>query len=312
MKASAPGKLFLIGEYAVLENGPAALVPVNQRAMVDLSVSDDSLITAITTSTEDIPVPNGQTGLPLLDAVLDTLDCRDRLNQHHLTMNTSAFYRDGKKLGLGSSAALTAALVRLFDPDASRSQQLADAVAAHRRFQGGTGSGADIALSVFESPIRFTTNEEPETLGLPDRLHMLAIWTGTSASTVNYVARMLAWQKENPTSWQLHLDQLVKTAEQFFSGAANTDTNQILATIDQYGRQLSLLSNDSRVNFYTDVHVALQKKVESARCVYKPSGAGGGDFGIAFSADKNELITLAEEIERENRYAFFLTSLSTG
>ncbi len=306
MKAAAPGKLFLLGEYAVLQGVPAALLPVKQQANVSLSETDPGLVTTRSDNERRLTSDEALEQLPLLAAVIRELNAESKLAAGHLLMDTSAFYQGDQKLGLGSSAALTAALTRLFLPDAEEPQLLSVADAAHRRFQGGAGSGADVALSVYRRPIVFQSARTPVSMNLPDNLHMLAIWTGTAASTVNYVNEMQTWQQAQPDRWAYHLESLADTVDEFIAAAANADTRQILATIDQYGRQLSLLSIESGVNFYTDVHAALQKKVESARCIYKPSGAGGGDFGIAFSADRNELKTLAEEMERENRYAFFL------
>jgi mevalonate kinase len=50
----------------------------------------------------------------------------------------------------------------------------------------------------------------------------------------------------------------------------------------------------------------MRKKVELAHCAYKPSGAGGGDYGIAYSTDKQELLTLADKLEREHSDTFVL------
>ena len=76
--------------------------------------------------------------------------------------------------------------------------------------------------------------------------------------------------------------------------------------IRQYNQYLHDFSKDSGANFYNDPHIALQKEVESARCVYKPSGAGGGDFGIAFSNDKDSITKLAEQMIEAGRTAFLI------
>jgi mevalonate kinase len=50
----------------------------------------------------------------------------------------------------------------------------------------------------------------------------------------------------------------------------------------------------------------MRKKVELAHCTYKPSGAGGGDYGIAYSTNKQELLTLADKLKREHSDTFAL------
>ena len=44
MKASAPGKLFIFGEYMVLEGGTALIYPAPLEAKTESVASEDSLV----------------------------------------------------------------------------------------------------------------------------------------------------------------------------------------------------------------------------------------------------------------------------
>ena len=55
IRASAPGKLFLLGEYAVLEGAPAMLTAVDRRVTVQITTSDRWRVTAV-------GLPGGQRG----------------------------------------------------------------------------------------------------------------------------------------------------------------------------------------------------------------------------------------------------------
>lgn len=301
MKVSAAGKLFLLGEYAVLEGGPALLTPVSQRANVTLG--SGSGVISIGSETVTITMTAALKQFPLLSAVREVLDT-DQLEHHALTLDTSQFYRNGQKLGLGSSAALTVALVKACRPDDTPEEvyQLADA--CHKHFQGGVGSGADIALAAMDTPIQFTLSEGPTPIQLPSDLHMLAIWTGQAASTTQLVGSVHDYRKAHPEKYRGHIEGLIETAKRGLKALSHQNSHQIVATIEQYDRQLENLSLDSSVNFYNQLHVEMRKKV---KLPYKPSGAGGGDFGIAYSTDKNEIITLSETLEREDIYSFPLT-----
>ena len=301
MKATAPGKLFLLGEYAVLEGGPALLVPVARRASVTLGESEGA-VTSITSETVTLTHRKAVSRFPLLDSVQRTLNT-PLLQERTLTLDTSAFFLDGQKLGLGSSAALTVALVRACGPDDSVKEIYRRAQASHQHFQGGLGSGADIALAVMDQPIRFARGETPQPLSLPGDLHMLAIWTGQSASTTELVGAMRDFKNSDPTRYRQHMEGLINTATACAEAVSDQDTGQILAGIEQYDRQLFRLSSESRVNFYNQLHLDMRNRV---KLTYKPSGAGGGDFGIACSTDKNELIALAEKLEREQTCSFLL------
>jgi phosphomevalonate kinase len=177
--------------------------------------------------------------------------------------------------------------------------QLADR--AHLAFQGGQGSGADIAVAALDASIRFQREQTPTPLQLPSDLHMLAIWTGVSASTRVYLEQLARWRAAKPSACERHMARLRGVAERFFEVSG---TDAVLQLIAEYDRYLNEFSQDSSLNFYNEPHIALRKEVESARCLYKPSGAGGGDFGIAFSADKNDIDNLAEAMKKQERIAF--------
>jgi len=306
MNASAPGKLFLVGEYAVLEGGPALLVPVKQRAKVTIEASNSSQVISHTTTVEKHSPEEALQHYPLLQATMTELGCLEQLQNAQLSLDTSEFFNRGVKLGLGSSAALTAALVKLFQPDATANERLAKAFRCHLAFQNGIGSGADIALAAMDETIVFKRGESPIPVVLPDDLHMLAIWSGEPASTTGYVAAVNRWRKQNPDAYHSHINDLRNTAIECIYALEKNDSQRVLARIEQYDRHLERLSSVSGVNFYNQAHLEMRKKVELAHCAYKPSGAGGGDYGIAYSTDKQELLTLADKLERERSDTFVL------
>ena len=306
MNASAPGKLFLVGEYAVLEGGPALLVPVKQRAKVTIEASNKSQVFSHTRTLEKHSLEEALQRYPLLKATMVELDCLEQLQNAQLSLDTSAFFNGGIKLGLGSSAALTVALVKLFQPDAPANEWFAKAFRCHLAFQNGIGSGADIALAAMDETIVFQRGESPTPVVLPDDLYMLAIWSGEPASTTGYVAAVHRWRQNNLNAYQSHISDLRSTATECIAALEKNDSQRILTSIEQYDRHLERLSSVSGVNFYNQVHLEMRKKVELANCAYKPSGAGGGDYGIAYSTDKQELLTLADKLEREHSDTFAL------
>ena len=301
MNASAPAKLFIIGEYAVLEGAPAAVAALHQRAVVETRLDGRQTVETITDQREVMKLNTALAQQPLLAAVFKSLGNREELKGHSLLLDTSAFFSNQRKLGLGSSAALTTALVKALRPRLTPAELLALAERAHLAFQGGHGSGADIAVAALDSSIRFQRDRSPVHLPLPTDLYMLAIWTGVSASTRTYLEQLKRWRQAAPAACERHMARLRATAEGFFTAA---ETGAMLQLIVDYNRYLNEFSQDSTLNFYNEPHIALQKEVESAHCLYKPSGAGGGDFGIAFSAEKNDIENLAEAMQKQGRIAF--------
>ena len=298
---TATGKLFVIGEYAALYGGGAVLVPVPHQAFVRIIEDDRNQLTIRNETTRTFSLSEAVTTQPLLSAVVETLDCEEELNSISLSLDTSAFFYKGRKLGLGSSAALTAALVKALRPGLPQSSQLTLAISAHQLFQSGHGSGADVALALMGAPVFFRRDYPAANHIFPADLHMLAIWSGEPASTPNYINKVEAWRSNNPDRFEYHIERLCKCTEDFL--LAENTTSQ-LNKIHLYGRYLYDFSEDSNIKFYNAPHITLQKEVESAGCIYKPSGAGGGDFGIAFSEDEDILSSLTKSIHQEGRLAF--------
>ena len=93
MIVSAPGKLILAGEYAVLRGGIAVVAAVRRRAVARV-----------------VPHDPGRVLSPFLDAaarVLESADAADAaaLLRGSIEVDTSALHDGPTKLGLGSSAA---------------------------------------------------------------------------------------------------------------------------------------------------------------------------------------------------------------
>ena len=98
--ASAPGKIVLAGEYAVLWGAPAISMAVNRRALATVSPNESGECRLVTPGFE------GGDGFRIVDAVVN--NSRPACD---LELDTTAFMDNGKKTGIGSSAALTVALL---------------------------------------------------------------------------------------------------------------------------------------------------------------------------------------------------------
>lgn len=310
VEASAPGKLFLLGEYAVLEGAPAILTPVAQRARVRIAQGETA--TMLTGRRERMATRDAIARVPLLghiaSRIIEAGLVRKPLAEPlqtgalSLTLDTSGFFHRGAKLGLGSSAALTAALVKAF---CDRRRNLVDAaIACHRAFQGGVGSGADVALAMIDTSIVFTPGQGARRVPLPPSLSMLFIWSGAPASTTRYLSGMAQYKKAQPRAYRAAIRGLGDLAA---AGVAALDADDAAGFTDAVAacdEALLALSETTRLNFYTEAHLRLRKRVELAGCIYKPSGAGGGDFGVACSTSGERLIGLKDAMEREGHLAF--------
>ena len=100
-RVSAPGKVILSGEYAVLRGAPAVVMAVDRRAVVTVEPGDAEI--------RCIGL-EGRTDTLLVDCVLGALG-RER-PAARFTLDTSAFSDGPEKLGIGSSAALAVSVAQ--------------------------------------------------------------------------------------------------------------------------------------------------------------------------------------------------------
>jgi len=291
--ASAPGKLVLCGEYAVLDGAPAVCMAVNRRARVtiDRAAGDHHTVSApgfssvtgrFDSRNGDCEWLSGAQEFRLVDDVWRTaeMQCNSPLS---ITLDTDDF-RDsesGTKIGIGSSAALTVALTAaLCEVVATSVEATSIAFAAHRQFQGGLGSGIDIACCSAGGLIEYRLSSGvAEQLAWPAGLAYALLWSGASASTGAKLEH-LGRQDRRPSRAAL-AQSAVRICDAWRDGTAR-------AILDEYRDYTSVLrefSIDHELGIFDAGHGELVASADAAGLVYKPCGAGGGDVGVVFAED---------------------------
>ncbi|MCZ7683476.1 MAG: diphosphomevalonate decarboxylase [Sandaracinaceae bacterium] len=189
---SAPGKLMISGEYVVLDGAEALVAAVDARAVARLSPPRSDR------SPDGDPGSPHREGLPP-EAVLARSYAEQELGPvpMELTIDTSALRAGDRKLGLGSSAAASAASAGAVlayhggDPARERPRILGWALAGHRAV-APQGSGADVAASTLGGVVRFQrdTPEAASVVAWPEGLEVVVVWTGEPARTSDLLARV--------------------------------------------------------------------------------------------------------------------------
>lgn len=299
IRTSAPGKLFLIGEYAVLDGAPALLTSVNRRAHVTITPAHDQQwrLTAANLDIHGLALaPSGATPaeadadlrhkLSVFDAVRRAVVARlaGELPPLHIEIDTRDFARDGHKLGLGSSAAVAAALTYALGLAGGQGWAPAElcalAIAAHRDAQHGTGSGGDVATSVYGGLISYRRDQTPQPLAWPADLLGMAVVTGEGASTTELVGRVKALAERDRPAYNAGiatLSRLADTAQQSLA-----DNRLFLDLADAYFDALGALDTHAGAGIISTRHHALHALAAEHGAVFKSSGAGGGDVGLLF------------------------------
>lgn len=288
-RASAPGKLVLWGEYAVLAGAPAAVMSINRHASVNISAAQQGWrisaegFPSIASHTTSNMFVNTQTAA-MLNCVLQHLGHSHYIEPFTLHTDSSGFYHNAAKLGLGSSAAVCVATYAAVCASLSMPTSMQEAISIHRSFQGGKGSGMDIAASWHGGVIRFQQGAA-QPAQWPAELDWLPIWTRRSASTTQHLDQFSHYRRR---ATQTSLDTLVDCSNKLFSAITP-------AAFGAYVDALKALDQDAQLGIYTATHGALSNVADSEGLIYKPCGAGGGDFGIAIG-DASQLIAFQEKI----------------
>jgi phosphomevalonate kinase len=309
IQASAPGKVIIAGEYAVLDGAPAICMAVDRRAHVAITSSDNEhhsvlapgfseLVGRFTSRQGRVDWIEGAADFALLDAVWQELDpgITDNLA---IVLDSNEFIdaASSTKIGIGSSAALTVALAAALVLAAGDDQSIhRSAAAAHRRLQGGAGSGVDIACSLAGGIVEFRMGDEAvRALQWPDELHYALLWSGVAADTAGKLDQLS------------NVDACASRAELVAASARVADIwsdaqpQAIIEELRAYTAVLRRFDIDHELGIFDAGHAALAEQAESSEIVYKPCGAGGGDLGIVIATDAAQ-ITVFVDTAREHNF----------
>ncbi len=292
---SAPGKLFLAGEYAVLHGSRAAVaaVTVRARAFPDRLEPRPNLL--LEASAREAVVLLKEQGIAPMPGIP--------------SIDTSAFRIGRVKAGLGSSAAATVACVAAIlarhglDPAMLRDNILRAAVRAHLAFQHGRGSGADVAASTLGGvlAVRRTTEGEVRAspVAWPAGLPMAVIWSGAEARTTSLIASVEAWRREEPERHDALMAALGTEAAAFLDAVEASRLPDLIASVQGHHRLFRELGESSGAAIVTRALDRLADLARQCRGAAKPSGAGGGDLAVAFFPDPDALGRFLSDVEAE-------------
>lgn len=269
------------GEYAVLAGAPALVMAVDRLAEVSVSSAESLTVSAAGFKAETLSqaqlswsnTPVAQ----MCERIFKTLGYPHYPEFLAIAQHTEPFFQDGLKLGLGSSAALCVALYRAITTHLSHEATLAEAMQIHRQFQGGSGSGLDVAASWHGGLIRFQDGQA-KAAHWPDNLAFKVIFTGQSASTHSHIVGFSKWRATANTE---ALDRLI-------DHTSSLDQDFSLRNLNNYVNALVELDRAAGLNIFTPQHQWLRSKASECGVIYKPCGAGGGDIGIVVTEKDND------------------------
>lgn len=285
--ASAPGKLMVSGEYAVLDGAVAVVASVDVRAYARWSTAGSGSPASIGDSPQTPPV--------FREAVLTRSLAEEAVGavQAELAIDASELRRSGRKLGLGSSAAASAAAAgavlashgeNIEDPTVQR-RVLELALAGHKAI-APEGSGADVAAASLGGFVRFRLEHgklaEAERMSWPAAVSTRVVWTGKEARTSEFVRAVRDFEGRDASGYRTIRDSLHAEARRFADAISSASAAEIVAAAGAYGNVMRLLGEAANVSIVTPELQQIADLALAHGGSAKPSGAGGGDVAIAF------------------------------
>ncbi len=285
--ATAPGKIILVGEHAVVYGRPAIAAPVwGVRAIATIT---DTAVGAGCT----IVAPNINMRVRLAHAAADhalALVTRLTLAKIGIEREPNWLIEVHSELpiagGLGSGAALSAALVRAIFTHCQRQFDPADVneiVFASEKIYHGNPSGIDNTVISYGLPIWFVKGQAPQPFTPASPLTILIADSGIRSPTKETVSNVRTAWMANRDQYEVWFDEISSIAQLARHAIEQGEVIQLGALLNQNHAVLQKLRLSSPV---------LDRLVNAATSAgalgAKLSGGGRGGNVIAFVAANGE------------------------
>lgn len=278
-KSSAPGKIILFGEHAVVYGRPALAVPVAQ-VHADVEVSNSSRA-GIWIDAPDVNLHAELNSLPSdhpIACVLHNFLFLARVSPFpNLEIKISSTIPLAS--GLGSGAAVTVALTRALAAQLnySMTDEEVNAFAYEiEKLYHGTPSGIDNTVVTYARPVYFVKGQPMETFNVGRPFTMVIADTGISALTKASVGDVRKLWEADHQKWETLFDKIGEIAKQARKSIENGKWEMLGELMNK---------NHSLLQEMTVSSPELDRLVEAARTAgalgAKLSGGGRGGNMIA-------------------------------
>jgi mevalonate kinase len=288
ISASAPGKIILTGEHAVVYGQPALAVPVHQ---VQVHVA---ILAAPTSPTGQVTIEAPEIGLKsnfhdlaenqpiaaLLLGLMDELKI-SRLPAMHIKISSTIPVASG----LGSGSAVSVALARSVSAFLGRplsNEQVSQLAYRVEMIHHGTPSGIDNTVITFGMPVYFVRGMPMERLRVPVPFYLVVGHSGIQSATVDVVSDLRRRWQANPEFYQHLFEQVGEISREARSLIENGSPRSLGMWMDKNHTLLQQMDVSCK---------ELDKLVEAARLAgalgAKLSGAGRGGNMIALVDEGN-------------------------
>ncbi len=294
--ASAPGKVILFGEHAVVYGRPAIAVPVTQvQAKATINANLAGPAGQVWIAAPDInlskPLADLPSDHPFALAVQGVMQAAgvDRLPALRLQIRSSIPIA----AGLGSGAAVSVAIARALSAFLGRPlpEEKISAIAfqADRAYHG-TPSGIDNTVITYGQPIYFIQSQPFEPIRVSQALTLVIGNTGVLSSTRQVVGDVRQrWQANQPYYENL-FDQIKDLTRQ---ARADIEAGRLPDLGERMNQNHALLQEIGVSSPELDALVSAARQVGALGAKLCGAGCGGNMVALAASPDETNTIAAA-------------------
>ncbi|MBK8135502.1 MAG: mevalonate kinase [Anaerolineae bacterium] len=285
INTSAPAKVILFGEHAVVYGQPALAVPVSSLRVSVTVESSDHVVFATGEWTREFPAE------VLTSKLTDPLLKMAQATAEHLNIALPfARYTISSDIpvasGLGSGAAVSAALGRAIAAAGGKTiadDELNELVYEIEAIHHGTPSGIDNTVIVFERPVYFLRGHPPQTFEVGRPVHLLIADTGRSALTkesVGDVRKLVEVRPEFAVPRIEQIGRIVNDAREALSSGSIERLGQLMGENQVLLADLTVSS--------PELDILIQAALHAGAIGAKLSGGGRGGNMIAIVTSETE------------------------
>ena len=325
---SAPGKIILFGEHAVVYDKLGISCAIGKRCTVKISPYEKE---GVFIQAKDLNLKKfiGKEKLFNFLKLLTTFKNQKKFSQikkiYEKDKLTPSFFVVGnifKKYGfkkikieirseipknLGSSSAVFAAISlgvskilgkNLTKKEISNFAFLGDIIA-----HGGTPSGIDNNTVTFGGYLKYKKSKGIKPLNIDFKIPLLIVDSGEKAKTEKTVSFIRSQREENPDFVNSVLDSLENISKEALKSLTNKDFENLGKLMFEYYRELKKL-NISTARLDKIIDLALKNKALGA----KPTGGWGGGCCLVLAKSQREIVNLIK-IFKENDFKVFQSKI---
>jgi len=300
IEVSAPGKLMLFGEHAVVYERPCLVTAVDQRISVGLKKRDDEKICLnapdiniknFLISPKDLKEPQPKEIRFVLAAVKNFFE-KYKIKSGLEIKTKSQF---SKQFGLGSSSAVTVSTIKglaeLFGIQINKKELFGLAYKTVLDIQG-VGSGFDVASAAYGGILYFLTGGKIIEEIKVDKLPIIVGYTGIKADTPTLIRMVSNKLSQEPRKINKIFDEIEKIVDLAKIEIENQGWEKVGKLMNQNQELLRELGVSSK-----ELENLIRASLKAGAFGAKLSGAGGGDCMIAI-ANKDNFNKINKAIEK--------------